>query len=129
MRKILIPTDFSENAMNAIKYAMNLFKYDISEFLIMNAYADEVYENTLEMTRPFFEQYKEKVKEATDSALQKIVVEMMKISSNPKHTYEYVSEFKSLVDATNDLADKNDVDVIVMGTKGKTARTQGKRSE
>jgi len=120
MRKILIPTDFSENAMNAIKYAMNLFKYDTSEFLIMNAFADEVYENTLELTRPFFEEYKEKVKEATDRALQKVVVEMMKTSSNPKHNYEYVSVFKSLVDAANDLADKNDVDVIIMGTKGKT---------
>lgn len=116
----MIPTDFSENAMNAIKYAMSLFKYDTSEFLIMNAYADEVYENTLELPRPFFEEYKEKVKEATDCALQKVVVEMMKASSNPKHNYEYVSVFKSLVDAANDLANKSDVDIIVMGTKGKT---------
>lgn len=120
MRKILIPIDFSENSMNAIKYAMNLFKYDLSEFLIMNAYADKVYENTLEMSRPFFEQYQEKVKEATDRALQKVVVEMMETSSNPKHNYEYVSVFGSLVDAANDIADKEDVDIIVMGTKGET---------
>lgn len=120
MRKILIPIDFSENAMNAIKYALNLFKYDKSEFLIMNAFADEVYENTLELKRPFFEEYKEKVKEATDRALQKVVVEMMKTTSNPKHSYEYVSVFDSLVDATNDIADKEDVDIIVMGTKGKS---------
>jgi len=120
MRKILIPIDFSENAINAVKYAIGLFKYDISEFFIMNAFADEVYENTLEMSRPFFEEYQEKVKEATDRALQKIVVEMMKISSNPKHDYKYVSVFKSLVDAANDIADKEDIDIIVMGTKGKT---------
>ena len=120
MRKILIPIDFSENSMNAIKYAMNLFKYDLSEFLIMNAYADKVYENTLEMSRPFFEQYQEKVKEATDRALQKVVVEMMETSSNPKYNYEYVSVFGSLVDAANDIADKEDVDIIVMGTKGET---------
>ena len=30
MRKILIPTDFSENAMNAIKFAMDLFKCEVS---------------------------------------------------------------------------------------------------
>lgn len=120
MRKILIPIDFSDNAMNAINYALGLFKYDRSEFLIMNAFADEVYENTLEMSRPFFEEYQEKVKEATDRALQKVVVEMMKTSPNPKHNYNYVSVFGSLVDAANDIADKEDVDIIVMGTKGKT---------
>lgn len=120
MRKILIPIDFSENATNAIKYAINLFKYDRSEFLIMNAFADQVYENTLEMPRPLFEEYQEKVKEATDRALRKVVVEMMETSANPKHSYEYVSVFGSLVDAANHIADKENMDVIVMGTKGET---------
>ena len=43
MRKVLIPTDFSENAMNAIKYAMELFKYDRTDFYIMHAFGDEIY--------------------------------------------------------------------------------------
>ena len=43
MRKILIPTDFSENAMNAITYAIDLFKYEISHFFIMHAYQDDIY--------------------------------------------------------------------------------------
>ena len=30
MRKILIPTDFSENSMNATRCALELFKYDKS---------------------------------------------------------------------------------------------------
>ena len=48
MRKILIPTDFSENALNAIKYALELFKYERSEFIIMHAFADEVYAEGIE---------------------------------------------------------------------------------
>lgn len=120
MRKIIIPTDFSENAMNAIRYALELFKYDRSEFIVIHAYAEDVYENTLEMSRDFFEEYKEKVKEGSDRQLQKVVKEMLEISPNPKHNYDYLSVFGSLVDAINDLADKENMDLIVMGTKGKT---------
>jgi nucleotide-binding universal stress UspA family protein len=120
MRKILIPTDFSENAMNAIKYALELFKYERSEFLIVHAFGDEVYENTSEMSRTYFEEYKKKVEEATDRALQKVVVEMLERSPNPKHDYVYRSVFGSLVDVANDLADAYNMDTIVMGTKGKT---------
>ena len=43
MRKILIPTDFSENAMNAIQYAIELFKYEKSDYYIMHAYQDDIY--------------------------------------------------------------------------------------
>ncbi|HER39641.1 MAG TPA: universal stress protein, partial [Salinimicrobium catena] len=43
MRKIIIPTDFSENAFNALKFAAELFKYERSDFFILHAYADEVY--------------------------------------------------------------------------------------
>ena len=43
MRKILIPTDFSENAMNAIAYAIELFKYEKCDYYIMHAYQDDIY--------------------------------------------------------------------------------------
>ena len=121
MRRIVIPSDFSDNAMNAIKYGMELFKYERSEIIVMHAYADEVYENTMEMPREFFEEYKQKVKEGTDRKLESIVKEMREISPNPKHDYQYLSVFASLVDAANDLADSEDLDLLIMGTKGQTA--------
>lgn len=118
MRKVLIPTDFSENALNAIKYAMELFKYERSDFIIMHAYADEVYENNLDLTRSLFNEYKEKVKESSDRELQKILQEMLEISPNPRHEYDYTSVFGSLIDEANELIDKENIDVLVMGTKG-----------
>lgn len=43
--KILLPTDFSEDATNAIHYAINLFKGREAEFILLNCYStndDEV---------------------------------------------------------------------------------------
>ncbi len=120
MRKIVIPTDFSETAMNAIRYAVELFKYERCEFLVLNAYADEVYENTQEMSQDFFEEYKENVEKATNKALQKTIVEILNMSPNPKHKYNIISKFGSLVDEVNALVDKENIDIVIMGTKGKT---------
>ena len=120
MKKILIPTDFSETATNAIKYALELFKYDKSEITIIHAFADEVYDNTTEMSRDYFEEYKSKIQENVDRRLQKVIAEMLEISPNPRHTYNRQSEFGSIVDAINDFVDSENADVVVMGTKGKT---------
>ncbi len=43
MRTILIPTDFSNNAMHAIEYALQLYKCERTNFYFLHAYADEVY--------------------------------------------------------------------------------------
>ena len=86
----------------------------------MNAFADDVYENTMEMDREFFEEYKQKSEAAIERALQKVIAQMLELSPNPKHTYEYVAKFGSLVDEVNDLANTSNADIIVMGTKGKT---------
>ncbi|MDC8003775.1 universal stress protein [Aureisphaera galaxeae] len=120
MIRVLIPTDFSENAFNAIRYAMELLKYQKSEFLVVHCFADEVYANTMEMSREFFDLYKEKTKEAIDRSLQKVIAEMLEISPNPRHEYNYKAVFASLVDTCNDMANKEDLDLIIMGTKGKT---------
>ncbi|WP_299382074.1 universal stress protein [uncultured Lacinutrix sp.] len=120
MKKILISTDFSETATNAIKYALELFKYDKSEIMIVHAFADEVYENTIEMSREYLEEYKDKVQQNVDIRLQKVVAEMLELSPNPRHVYNRQSRFGSIVDVINDFVDSENIDVIVMGTKGKT---------
>mgnify|MGYP000303646047 CR=1 FL=1 len=40
MKKILLPTDFSENAQKAIDYALLLFKNEACTFYLLHAYHD-----------------------------------------------------------------------------------------
>lgn len=120
MKKIVIPTDFSETSMNAIQYALELFKYDTCEFIILNAFADEVYKNTMEMDTEDFEEYKEAHKLHVDTALQKEISIMLEKSPNHKHTYTYEARFGSLVDETNDVVERDSIDIVIMGTKGNT---------
>ncbi len=120
MRKILIPTDFSENALNAIKYGVELFKYERCEIYILHAYSDEVYNTKDILTRAKFEELKVEVFRNSEEELQKLKEEIQSISPNPKHKIITRSEFEILVDAINDLSDKENIDVIIMGTRGKT---------
>lgn len=120
MKKILIPTDFSETSMNAIKYAMALFKYDRCDITIMNAFADAVYEKTSQMNRDDFEEFKISHQNKVDKLLEKSIVEMREISPNPRHKYDFIACFGNLVDETNEIVEKENIDVVVMGTKGKT---------
>jgi nucleotide-binding universal stress UspA family protein len=120
MRKIVVPTDFSENAFNALRYASELFKYEQSEFFLLHAYAEEIYRNERDLTEDALKRLKEEVLEASNGQLEKIRKEIMVCSPNPKHTYKPVSSFGLLVDEVNDLINKENADVAVMGTRGKT---------
>ncbi len=120
MRKILIPTDFSENAINAVRYAIELFKYERSDFFIMHAYADEIYDHNTVVSREIFDELKETVQKHSDTELSAVVKEIREISPNPRHTYHTLSVFGTLIDEANDLVDKENIDVLIMGTKGKT---------
>ncbi len=120
MRKILIPTDFSKNALNAIKYGVELFKYERCEVYMLHAYSDEVYNSKDILTRAKFDALKLQVFNNSKEELQKLKEEIHSFSPNPKHTIIARSEFETLVDAVNDLADKENIDVIIMGTRGKT---------
>ncbi|MDY8134912.1 universal stress protein [Aquimarina sp. 2201CG5-10] len=120
MRKILIPTDFSENAMNAIHFALELFKYERYEFLIFHAYADEVYDDNTVVSRNTLEKLKKSIHEKSNEELKKILVNINKVSPNPRHQYKTISVFGTLIDVANDLVDQKNIDIIIMGTKGKT---------
>lgn len=120
MRKILIPTDFSNNAMNAIKYALELFKYEKSEFYIMHAYQDDIYADEALLTRETLEAATKIVADRSQNQLESILREINKISPNPRHTYKVVSANNLLLEESDKIVDDENIDIIVMGTRGKT---------
>lgn len=120
MRKILIPTDFSENAMNALRYAVELFKYERSDFFVLHAYADEVYDHNTLVSRDIFDELKTTIQKNSDKELTNILTSIHKISPNPRHEYKLLSMFGNLIDEANELVDKENIDILIMGTKGKT---------
>lgn len=72
MRNLLIPTDLSENAMNAICYALGTYKYEFNEFFIKHVYEDEVYETKTQMSRSSFEDSKKTIHNKSLESLKKI---------------------------------------------------------
>lgn len=120
MKKIVIPTDFSENAFNALKFAVKIFQHEECRFLILHAYADEVYNSGGVLTPEFMEEFKETTRKNSDKELESILLKIRDYSPNPGHRFEAISAFGILVDEINDLVNKEDADLAVMATRGKT---------
>ncbi|WP_264564323.1 universal stress protein [Flavobacterium sp. N3904] len=121
MKKILFPTDFSDVSKNAFIYALKLadaidaeiitlhvYQLDSPAYLDVSIYLQEIYEYE-ELTN--FENYKDEV-----PVLRKIAeannLEHIKISN--------VLLQGSLVEEVVKLSKKENIDFIVMGTKGAT---------
>jgi len=121
MRTVLIPTDFSTNAIHAIEYALQLYKCQRTKFYFLHAYADEVYGPFKKNGDESIEVQKNTIRKNVDESLNKIVDEFTEKYHNPKHSFEAVSVFEPLVDAVNDCANEINVDLVIMGTQGQTA--------
>ncbi len=121
MINVLIPTDFSTNALCAINYALNLYKCERTNFYLLHAYADELYHSVVKKDAASFESQKEKLRQKTDQLLQDRIREIMDRECNPKHKFEALSANESLVDAVNDYVNQLNIDMVIMGTQGKTA--------
>lgn len=120
MRKILVPTDFSDNALNALDYALELFKYDVCEFYIMHAYQDDIYADKALMTRETLEEVTRIISNKSESQLERILKHVNTVSPNPRHNYHIVSANNMLMDEADTIVDEENIDIIVMGTRGKT---------
>ena len=120
MRKIIVPVDFSENSWNALKCAIQYFKYEKCDVYIFHAYADYVYNHIDVVTKEALETQKEVHRKEVEQDLEGVLKRIKEYYPNPKHTYIPKAVFGSLLDAVNDFVEQENIDLIVMGTKGKT---------
>lgn len=120
MLSILLPTDFSKNSMNAIKYALEFFKYHKTQFYFMHAYQNEFYDHDELVSRDVFETILQRIKKESEDNLENLLKTVKLLAPNPRFTYHIISVYNTLVDAANTIADGKNIDLIVMGTKGKS---------
>ena len=120
MLSILLPTDFSKNSINAIKYALEFFKYQKVEFFLMHAYGNEFYDHDELVSREVFEAVLKKVNTKSQNNLDKLLNELKVIAPNPRYIFQTISANSTLVEEANTIADDKNIDLIVMGTQGKS---------
>ncbi len=119
MKKILLPTDFSDNAQNAINYALNLYKDEACKFYLLNTYTPIIYSYDYRMSAGgYLGEVADIVRENSIEKLEKIEKELKEKFNNFKHQFKIISSFNLLTDEIKDIVSKHSIDLIIMGTKG-----------
>lgn len=119
MKKVVFPTDFSESAFSALKFAAELFKYDKTEFFIVHAYADEVYDHEEALDREGLDKIKKNIAKQSEDKLKKTRHDILQLFPNPRHSFQIRAGFGLLIDEVNDLVEKENADLVITSTHGK----------
>lgn len=119
-KHILIPTDYSKNAFNAIVYAFELFKNQECIFHIFHTYflARSAKGNLL-FPEPEPHEYDTAARISGEN-MMRLRTKVGLLANNPKHSVHFDHEFGTLIELLEEKVKKENVDLIVMGTRGIT---------
>ena len=117
MKNILLLTDFSENARNAIRYALQLFSSEECTFQIMYVHKIGSYTSDNLMHSSDESIYDSITKEPKEK-LNTLVSKLKEEFNNSKHSFETRIDFDVFIDAVNQTVKNKNIDFIVMGTNG-----------
>lgn len=112
MKRILIPTDFSEVAENAINYAIELAKATGASLSLFHVYHVPVITTDVPIVMPTMDDLEKDSREALAKVKSKL------LAQHPGLNIDCVCECGLVVDELEDYLKKNNVDMIVMGTQG-----------
>ncbi|WP_111683993.1 universal stress protein [Winogradskyella tangerina] len=120
MLSILLPTDFSENSINAIRYALEFYRDEDCKFHFLHCYPPVIFSYEYQIERGLVgKNIHDIVQGETKERLYELAISMMRDHGNgQKFDVEVVTGF--LPDQVARVASDNKIDLIVMGTKGET---------
>ncbi len=118
MKRILLPTDFSENSWNAIRYILELMKKEECEFHLLNTYTPVIPSSRFMASNLQSNSLDEGNKENSLKGLEEILKKIKKNFRNKKHTFKLRSSFNILVEEIRNVVEQEGIGLVVTGTKG-----------
>lgn len=118
MKKIILPTDFSDNAHNAALYALKLFKDQECTFYLLHTYTPAIYQAEYVLHSPGQIGLGDIHQERTMTQLEEFQQKLENEFKNPKHTFKLHSAFNMLVDEVAEIIENENADLVIMGTQG-----------
>lgn len=117
-KKILIPTDFSKNALKAITYASDLFRDKECIFYLLHAYKSTIHSRSdLRSSKPESLSFQNE-KTKSEKGLARLLEKISARGENKNHVHELISVLDDPLSAMRAIIEQKDIDLVIMGTKG-----------
>lgn len=120
MRKILLPTDFSANSMNAIDYALHFFKNWECDFYILNVQKMSSYISDDLVSGSKSDSVFDSIATDNKRAINDLVLKLKKDYESESYAFHGLFDYDDIVSAVNEAVQFHAIDLIVMGTNGAT---------
>jgi nucleotide-binding universal stress UspA family protein len=112
MKTILIPTDFSEMAENAARYAVQLSRLSNARLILFHAYHVPVVTTEVPVVMPV----REEIEEDTLNALKQLELKLKE--KNPDVNIECACSYGLAVDEIVAYVEEKNIDLVVLGMQG-----------
>ncbi|WP_420322018.1 universal stress protein [Flagellimonas sp.] len=119
MKNILVPTDFSNDAYNALHYTTQLLAGEQCTFHILNVYDEHVALRTPRFLKEGGKVLHKLLADESKEGLMETVHRINRDTENPKHTFKTVSKKGEMLECIGLCVFDWDIDLVVMGNKGK----------
>ncbi len=118
MKRILVPTDFSENAYSALFYATRLFQGQECQFYILHTFDVNTPVLTSRVNTSKGDLLYQQLSNESQEKLTETYHSIVRDTDEFNHTFETISVSKKLSETINKTIKSKHIDLVVMGTKG-----------
>lgn len=124
MKNLLILTDFSKPAENAAVYALKLFENSYGQHKVLHVQKSAYFVTDDLMVSGTDQNLYEALFEASENHLKNWTGKLKNMFNNPKHQFENKIDFDGFVDAVKQAIERNESDLIVIGSNGASGWTE-----
>ncbi len=121
MKNILLPTDFSENSLNAIEYAMHFFENWECNFHILNVQKVSEYISANLVAGSKTDTIYDSIVTDNKKLIHQLVKKLSKDYKSQAYTFNGLFDYDDFVFAVNQAVKFHAIDLIIMGSNGATS--------
>lgn len=120
MKRILVPTDFSNNAYAALLYVSRLYARESVQITILHSFEEEMSHLTSRVDVAKADETLKKLEKQSQKDGEKLLKDLDSQVNSEYHSYEFISTPSTLHKAVNSIVEKEGMDLVAVGSKGRT---------